>query len=489
MMKYAVITGTSVVDTTNSELGASEYAARMHPDATLVPLVTEEDILNDEKYKPGKYITTDVRTARLCEKVMHVNAGYIYGSTTTYDIITICVWTILEFTEVVKQNLIQTAPADTKVTPIITNTHITKTSPITITQHQNQNQTQIQNQHQNQNQTQTQHQNQNQTQTQIQNQPCNKPCKPCKPHIPPCQQKQQINHNIPAPPPITTKITAMPSPTISINTNIKPNPEPQLITQQLIKPQDQQNQQNKQNQNQTQFYPQNQSQGQGQSHGQGQNQGQSQISTIPLSEIIQNPQLLSIGLQQHQHRDKIEMIINHSIAVGTLTEDNIIVAVNDDKLTTLWSSRYPSCFIYENPDDDFIHYLNSQKHQNNMTTKKSEKSHINKLVIFDNCINKDFIDKQQFATYITTAANYGICTIVMTYNSDVICSPLLNNVLPKVMLHSFTTDWTNNISSSFIRRFPVVGDQKNLENYLVQCIRKSMCLVVDRLKPNLISAF
>src|SRR5579872_5589572 len=112
MMKYAVITGTSVVDTTNSELGASEYAERMHPDATLVTFKTEDDILNDEQYKPGKYITTDVRTARLCEKVVNVSEGYIYN-TTTYEIKSLCVWTILEFSEVVKQNLIHTVPLPT----------------------------------------------------------------------------------------------------------------------------------------------------------------------------------------------------------------------------------------------------------------------------------------------------------------------------------------------------------------------------------------
>jgi hypothetical protein len=390
MMKYAVITENLVVDTTNSEHGASEYAARTNKDATLLSIVTEQDILEDTQYLPGKYIVTDIRTASLYEKKEIVHPGYFYGSTTTYEIKLIRVWTILEIADIVKQNSVP-------IVPIVPNFSITigdKIIPQGVRGVQGP---------------------QGETGNLM---PCVAP------------------NNLQSPSqPITTKITNMPKPVVTINATS----DPQLL------------------------------------------------SHVSLLEMSTNPQILSIGSQHRQHREKIMMIINHNLAIGTLKEEDIIIIVSDDKSSEFWNKHYSNCFVYGQPDDDLLYYLNAQKPKN-INIHNNISNNISKLVIFDNCLKKEFIEKQQFGAYFQTASNYRVRTIVMTNGSEIIKSPMLT-ILNKVMLHSFTPDWTTNVSAEFIRRFPVLKDQKTLENHLVKCIRSDTCIVLNKNKPNIIESF
>lgn len=104
-MKYAVVTGTTLVESTDSEHGAIEYAVKANPDAKYIPLADEKEIMKTE-YGAGKYIISDVRTATLLEKVKNVQKGYFFSSE-TYELKVLTVWTILDVAEAEKRNIIK----------------------------------------------------------------------------------------------------------------------------------------------------------------------------------------------------------------------------------------------------------------------------------------------------------------------------------------------------------------------------------------------
>ena len=463
MMKYAVITDTSVVDTTNSEHGASEYAARTNPDAILLPLSTEQDIINDPQHLPGRYIITDIRTAKLLDKVKIVTPGLIYGSSVTFEIRLLQTWTILEITDIVKQNIIpntskvsdknitigdkiilpSTKPPTSNITckpNLAPNTTPTTSNGLTSTikpplfkpceNDDSQNKPSV---------CPKLHPTQTQTQTQTQLQPQPQPQVQVKLQSSQSSQSPQFvqsNHQI-HPRTITTKITNMPKPVIIDSDN------------------------------------------------------SDQLCNVSLEDISVNPQILSIGNQEQrkQQREKLELIINQNIALGALQEEHIIVVVPNQKqgekyIGDIWRERYPACFVYGKPDDELLYYLNAQKSRQTWDQKKNV---FTRLVIFDNCLDDAFINKQQAYSYFSVASQFKLYNIILTNNSDVICSSTTNTTT--VMLHSFTPEWMTHISADFIKRYPIVKDQKTLEKHLRNCIRTNQCLVVNKNKPLFIESF
>lgn len=130
MLKYAVITDTFVVDTTDNKFGAIDYAVRTHPDATYISLTTENDLLLDPQYDVGLYIISDVRTTKLIEKIKNPSGYFFKGE--EYNIKILKIWTILEIKDDVKQNLTNSiTPIQTKIEPteIKPNVIVSNTSP------------------------------------------------------------------------------------------------------------------------------------------------------------------------------------------------------------------------------------------------------------------------------------------------------------------------------------------------------------------------
>jgi hypothetical protein len=115
-MKYAVVNNTTVVDLTNDEFGAANYATKMNPDAVYLPLAKETD-LHDAKYATGRYIISDVRTAQLLEKIKIVSSGYIYN-TEKYIITLIDTWTLLDVADVDDKNTVDIQIEQVKLEPV-----------------------------------------------------------------------------------------------------------------------------------------------------------------------------------------------------------------------------------------------------------------------------------------------------------------------------------------------------------------------------------
>lgn len=373
MPKYAIITDTTVIDISDNEYGALETAVKNHPEAKHLPFANEKDLM-DSTYSSGSYIITDVRTAKLIEKVKDLQQGYFYNSE-KYHLNILKVWTILEISDSTASSYLSGNKAEL---PICVET--------------------------------------------------NNVLRP----------KTTIKTNVPCPGSTCTKLGNAP---VQISTKIdktSTSTVPQYSTP-------------------------------------------SSLLTCSLTELAEKPYVLSICTTNNQlscsQYDKIEMLINHNIASNKIREDNLIIVTNNDKTSDSWIKRYPSCFVYGKPDNEFTGYLNAQK-----TSKTA-----NSFIVFDNCMTKDYIEKPSFHVFMSGLSNNlsniaGI--VIMTSDSEVINAsithPILSKELNKVFIHTFTLDWMPNISSNFIKQFPILKDHKTLESYVIECIRQSTCLVIKK---------
>lgn len=179
------------------------------------------------------------------------------------------------------------------------------------------------------------------------------------------------------------------------------------------------------------------------------------------------------------------MLINHNIIINKLKEDNLTVIVDDDKVGSIWTKRYQSHFLYSKPDEDLLYYLNSQPPKNN--DKCCTNNSICKLVVFDNCLTKEFIEKTNFIGFLRNADNNRIRIIIMTQNPNVICCIL--KIFNRTFLHSLIVDWSKGVDNDIIKTYPVLKDQKTIENIIIQCIRSDTCIVLNKRTPTLIESF
>ncbi|VBB18213.1 hypothetical protein YASMINEVIRUS_676 [Yasminevirus sp. GU-2018] len=437
MTKYAVITDEVVVHTADNEYGSIEYAVRTNPGATHLPFVNENELKTDPKYPPGKYILSNVRTTQLFEKITVTQHGLIY-STHTPDLKLLKTWTILVIDDSASESISESkrAPSPPSTLPPAlpiskpdakTDAKVSGATPVPPPLPGSV----------------AGGVTGSVTSVKTVNPPVNHPIAgvgasktiSTKIEVTPIQKPVIPGVSVKGPPPASVNgpSTSGPAP-VPPTVKITPDNDPQLMTK------------------------------------------------MSLDEISTFPQIMSISSQYKNQRDKIEMMINHNIATGNLKEENIAIITDNDKTNDSWNKRYPTCFLLcGKPDDDLLYYLNSQKPRPRDTT-------ISKLVIFDHCLFKEFVEKPQFNAFIANAVANRVAIIVMTQVSDVISANSLAN-LSKTMLHTFTLDWTQNVSANFIKRYPILKDQKTIENYMVHCIRNNSCIVLNKQKPTTVEMF
>lgn len=100
------------------------------------------------------------------------------------------------------------------------------------------------------------------------------------------------------------------------------------------------------------------------------------ISSIDATEFINRPTILSIG-NTFIAREKIEIIINTNIITGDLLEDNLVIVCNNNERIAQWMKDYPACAVFDN-DEYNIKELMKVK---------------TKLIVFDNCLTVDEMEK------------------------------------------------------------------------------------------------
>lgn len=461
-MRYAIVTGTTIVDATDNEYGAIEYATKTNPGATYLPFATQDEILADPQYGIGQYIIANVRTSTLLEKTKIINPGRIYN-TESFVVNVIDSWTIMNVADDVQkahgsdirtltpddiakmQTLVKIAlPAssDTKVSDKATDkvsevkapapdaskakvitTKITVSEPVKepkveqpVAKPAPVSNTPV-------------------TNTPVSNTPVSN-----TPTVVPVN-KPPVSDPKPTPAPVST-------PAVSVLPGVIKITSPPTIT--LVNP--------------PVSVPQKQV-----------------LPTLPLTNISTFPLVLSIGNVNKNHRDKIEMLIFNNFAVGSLKEENIVVVTNGDtKIAEAWTKKFPTCFIYDRLDTDILYHLNPEA--------KFNKDAISKLVIFDQCLTGEFIQKKQFKTLLDNCRKNNIAMIVMTKDADVICSTVASK-LEYTLLHTFTVDWTERVSAPFLSQHPSVASQKDLENHIVACARLNNCLAFCHNTPYTLSQF
>ena len=443
MPKYAVITHDTIVYTTDTEYGAVEYAVKNNPNAINLPFVSVIELKNDNKYSAGKYILSDVRTAQLFEKIQNIQHGYIYNSV-TFDLKLLNQWSIhMIDVPLIKQyshedelkiehrlpevepRIEHSLPGDKHNLSEIVQLVESKVESMDESKVESMDESKVE----------------SMDESKVKPMDESKVGRAGKVRV---DKNNKIKNNK-----ISKKTTHLQAESLHlhpvaqtikiIDTNID-NTSIRMCEIPVI------------------------------THHN--NSNELILPRVSLDTIASFSQILSISSSYNRQRKKIEMIINHNIVTGHLTDDNIIILSDSDKNNESWQRCYPSCFLSGMPDDDILYYLNTQ-------TSESNVAHINKLVIFDNCLSHKIIEKQQFKNFITNAMARRIYIIIMTHEPDVIISNIFDS-FDAIMLHTFTLDWEQYVSLKFIKSHPILMDQTTLDNYMIQCVQRDACVIIDR---------
>lgn len=171
------------------------------------------------------------------------------------------------------------------------------------------------------------------------------------------------------------------------------------------------------------------------------------IYTPKIIDVAKNTHILSIGNNDIKHIEFIDMIIKN---VDVL-EENIIIISNN---CNTWFEKHPTCIIFEYSDVILTHIYKNCKN--------------NILIIFDNCLNIDLID-EQFYDCLRLVKNI----IIMTDDANYLLHKQF--ILQCVLIHSYTNNWTDNISNTLINHFECLKDNNTLDKYI-----KLGCIALDK---------
>ena len=185
-------------------------------------------------------------------------------------------------------------------------------------------------------------------------------------------------------------------------------------------------------------------------------------SKMPLSVIAKHPLILSIGTITKNHQQKINSIIKYNIINKNIKEEQIIIFTN---ASNKWNKKYPVANIYNRINENIFDTLTN-----------IEENKINYFIIFDRTLNETNINDEQFINLVNNCKINGTAIIIITTDSDVILSKNLSNI-DYTMIHTLTLDWNEKISSEFIKKYPVLTTQKELEKQLVTSSRLNRSMV------------
>ena len=167
-------------------------------------------------------------------------------------------------------------------------------------------------------------------------------------------------------------------------------------------------------------------------------------------------------LSRNKQNDVINRYVNTMITSKTVREEDIVIFTYNDITSTRWSKQLGLAFVYGQPNEDMMYYLTSLIPPK--TPKDTDK--IFKLVIFDNCMSKQYISKPHIKKIMDNIIKNNIGMIIMTGDNDTIThEDILKNV-DTAMLHSLTMNWTTDSSHDFINRFPLLKDQREIEKMM-----------------------
>jgi hypothetical protein len=186
--------------------------------------------------------------------------------------------------------------------------------------------------------------------------------------------------------------------------------------------------------------------------------------------------ILSIAntFSRNLQNDALVRYINTLLCSSGMTEFDIIVFTQNDNISSRWIKQYGSAIVYGLPNDDTIYYLSS-------LIPYSSRTHRSKLIVFDNCMSRSYINNLQFKKITGDLIKNNIGIIVMTDDNQIITHPSILNMVDTVFLHSLTVNWITEVASDFIKRFPVLKTQQYIEKLLCYVSTQKMFLTLQSL--------
>lgn len=444
-MSYAIldVNNNKVVETTINEFGALDFVKRLNPKAMALPLVTKTELLAESQYRMGNYILVDGMTCELIEKKMVIDPGMVWNGRIP-GLQTIGIWKTIPIADNLlkakNQNQNQdpvrvidtgfNASNETKIKEVLEKTkplpgsvYVLPPQPQPLPQPQP---------------------SQTYTQPQPQLQP-----QPAQTYT----QPSIIQQIIPAP--IVQKPIPAPAPPVAVS--IPASPVPVFVPARPIPVQQYQ-------QIATTMKP------------------QQKIPSVTLDQLARNPMIFSIGSGSSGQKEKIGQIIQHQIAIGLLSEENVIIVSNGNtKNTEAWAKCYPQGLVYETLDNDMLQYLIMSL---SAPAQQTRRGTFRNVVLFDHCLTRNHIN-QQFLKFLDTVKNNQIKVMIMTEDKDLIRSDV-SKKFDYMFIHSFnyTMSMTYNEIQEFVKKHDFLKAATMVESDMMECFRQKNCIAFDVTQPN-----
>ena len=150
--------------------------------------------------------------------------------------------------------------------------------------------------------------------------------------------------------------------------------------------------------------------------------------------------------------------------------------------------------IYDSLDLDILNFINPAKNQHLIPTKNqlpvrgTKSNTISHIVVFDNCLTNEFIQKQQFQQFLENCKKNNVYVIIMTHDIDVICSDLSSKFY-FTLLHSLTPDWNFRVSADIIKKHKSLINDITMINRLTECVKNKNCLGFSVKEPDTLFQF
>ena len=430
-MKYAVVNNTTVVDLTDDEFGASNYAIKVTPDALYLPLAKKTE-LYESKYATGKYIISDIRTAQLLEKIKVISSGYIYN-TENYIIELINTWTLLDVANIDTLSSVSEPIKSELVNSVSVKSEPIKSEPV---------------------------KSEPVNSESIKSEPVkSEPVKSEPVKSEPVKSEPVNSESIKSEPVKSEPVKSEPVNSVSaplstnpkmISTKIEKNEVEMLCpppTVQLISTEN--------------------------SKAPIIVHKTHNLEFIDIDVISKFPHIYSIGCNSAIQYEKIESVVNTAITSKYVNEDNIYIITNSKRARN-WSHHYPLSFVYEELDVEVLSGIMPRIQNQYVSTRP-----IKKLIIFDNSLTYNFSQKTFFLRFINSCKEYNIAVIVLSSNHELTTSNIVTK-FDYIMLYGVTEKWNATTSIDFLRTNSIttITDHRSLMYAMLDCINSKNCLTL-----------
>ena len=154
-----------------------------------------------------------------------------------------------------------------------------------------------------------------------------------------------------------------------------------------------------------------------------------------------------------------------------VNENDIYIFCSNVEYLGKWKDSFESACIFDKVDEDIIYSLGS--------AKQNDGNKLARLIVFDNVLNSELFQKDNFKSLIETANNKKIKIIIMTNNNEIIKTKYGRNNATYTLLHSYPENFHESTEQFKNNYREIENFADNYPKYYQMCKIKSTCFTIN----------